>query len=39
LIQKHAERIWIAVRMGGMGVALGSAVGREIALKIEAEIG
>ena len=39
LIQKHAERIWIAVRMGGMGVALGSAVGREIAKKIEAEIG
>ncbi|MBM3448555.1 MAG: hypothetical protein FJX90_05560 [Bacteroidetes bacterium] len=30
IIQRYSEHIGIAVRMGGMGVAIGTSVGREI---------
>jgi glycine/D-amino acid oxidase-like deaminating enzyme len=30
IMVRHSERIGIAVRMGGMGVAIGTSVGREI---------
>jgi len=30
ILERHSERIGIAVRMGGMGVAIGTSVGKEI---------
>ncbi len=30
IIERHSERVGIAVRMGGMGVAIGTSVGREV---------
>lgn len=31
IVQPHSDRIFLAVRMGGMGVAIGSEVGRQLA--------
>jgi hypothetical protein len=30
IIERYSERVGVAVRMGGMGVAIGTSVGREI---------
>jgi gamma-glutamylputrescine oxidase len=38
IIQMHADRIGLAVRMGGMGVAIGSLVGIEAARMIQSRI-
>lgn len=31
IVQPHSDRIFMAVRMGGMGVAIGSEIGRQLA--------
>ena len=31
IIKQHSNRVVLGVRMGGMGVALGAAVGKKIA--------
>jgi glycine/D-amino acid oxidase-like deaminating enzyme len=31
IVKQHSENVFVGVRMGGMGVALGSLVGREVA--------
>jgi len=31
IVKQHTQNIYIAVRMGGMGVAIGSLIGKEIA--------
>ncbi len=35
IVQAHSARIWLAVRMGGMGVAIGSEVGRTLAAMMQ----
>lgn len=34
IVKKHSERVWVGVRMGGMGVAIGSEVGYALASMI-----
>jgi gamma-glutamylputrescine oxidase len=31
IVQKHSDNIFIAVRMGGMGIAIGSQIGEDVA--------
>ncbi len=31
IVKKHSENVFVAVRMGGMGVAIGSLIGEEVA--------
>lgn len=31
IVKKYSDKIWLAVRMGGMGVAIGNQVGEEVA--------
>jgi hypothetical protein len=31
IVKRHSENIFIGVRMGGMGVAIGTLVGKELA--------
>ncbi|MBO9151114.1 NAD(P)/FAD-dependent oxidoreductase [Chitinophaga sp. GCM10012297] len=35
IVQAYSSRIWLAVRMGGMGVAIGSEVGRTLAAMMQ----
>ena len=34
ILKKHSERITVGIRMGGMGVAIGSEIGFELAAMI-----
>lgn len=37
IVKKYSDKIWLAVRMGGMGVAIGNQIGEDVAMYILSE--
>ena len=38
IVEEYLSKIWVAVRMGGMGVAIGNQIGEDVARRIIGEI-